>query len=305
MSVKSSAMYQQHLTTYAQGIGMEMIDPIANLLAPVVPVTSAMGKYKEFNDKNAFQVHQTARAIGGPAKRIEFSATDPDYNCTPNALEIGIDDHEREVAGADPFALESAKVKTLLQTASRSHAVGVYDYLAGQIAATSKTWNDAANPIQDLDAVILKIADDIGEFPSDIVLGLTAWDVFRNHAKVLSRFTNVRAESLTLMQAASLLITPGIRIHLSTLVKDSAPAGVAKSNARVVGSSIWVFKTLPGASIYDPSFAKTFRTNASGVDAVYKYRDDKCRSDIFAVDWSEQVKVTSTASVGRLAVSAG
>lgn len=84
----------QYLTDYAYGIGAESIDPTAQLLAPVTPVASPVGKYKKFDDKNAFQVPATDRAIGGPARRLEFNASDADYNCKPQALEIGIDDAE-------------------------------------------------------------------------------------------------------------------------------------------------------------------------------------------------------------------
>ena len=303
MSVKSSAAYQAHLTSYAQGIGMEAIDPIAELFAPTVQVSAAQGFYKQFSDKNAFQVLDTARAIGGPATRLEFAATDPTFNCLPQALEIGIDDHEREAAGSDPWALEQAKIKTLVQSARRSHAVKVYDALAAAVSGTGKNWNSLANPIEDIDAEIVSIATTIGEMPNTIIFGLNAWATFRKHAKVLERFPGADIVGVNTMQAAQLLINPSIRIVVSTLVKDTAKRGVAKSNAQVVGASAWIFHSSPAPSLYDPSFAKTFRTNSSGVDAVYRYRDDKSRSDIYAVDWSEDIKVTSSVSASRLTIT--
>lgn len=304
MSVKSSAAYQAHLTSYAQGIGMEAIDPIAELFAPTVQVSAAQGFYKQFSDKNAFQVLDTARAIGGSARRLEFAATDPTFNCLPQALEIGIDDHEREAAGSDPWALEQAKIKTLVQSSRRSHAVKVYDKVAAALAGTGKTWNDAADPIVDIDAELLSIATTIGEMPNTIVFGLNAWSLFRNHSKVRARFPGAEVVGVNTVQAAQLLLNPSIKIVVSTLVKDTTKAGVAKSTAQVVGSAVWIFHSSPAPSLYDPSFAKTFRTNASGVDAVYRYRDDKARSDIYAVDWSEDIKVTSSVSASRLNVAA-
>ena len=54
---------------------------------------------------------------------------------------------------------------------------------------------------------------------------------------------------------------------------------------------------------YDPSFAKTFSIGGSSVEDVYTYRDDNCRSDILAVDWSEDVQVVSAACAKRITLS--
>ena len=95
---KSASTVNHTLTNYARGIAQDMSSALANFLAPEVPVTSSTGQYKDYSDKNAFQVYDTSRAIGGPAKRIEFAASDPTYNCKPQALEIPIDDNDSRPA---------------------------------------------------------------------------------------------------------------------------------------------------------------------------------------------------------------
>ena len=41
-------------------------------------------------------------------------------------------------------------------------------------------------------------------------------------------------------------------------------------------------------------FMKTFRLRRGGVDVVRMYREDSARSDILAVDWSEDIRVRSS-----------
>ena len=77
----SSSKFNVTLTNYARGLAQDISASLANFLAPEVVVTAATGQYKSFDDKNTFQVVDTARAVGGPAKRLEFAATDPTYNC--------------------------------------------------------------------------------------------------------------------------------------------------------------------------------------------------------------------------------
>jgi hypothetical protein len=100
----SSSKFNVTLTNYARGLAQDISTSLANFLAPEVVVPAATGQYKSFDDKNTFQVVDTSRAVGGPAKRLEFAASDPTYNCLPQALEIAIDDHERDEAGGFEYA---------------------------------------------------------------------------------------------------------------------------------------------------------------------------------------------------------
>ncbi len=48
---------------------------------------------------------------------------------------------------------------------------------------------------------------------------------------------------------------------------------------------------------------KTFRLRRGGVDVVHTYRDDSTRSDILAVDWNEDIRVTSAVCARKLTAS--
>lgn len=292
----------QYLTDFARGIGFNAVDPAARILAPDVVVGSPVGKFKKFDDKNAFQAPDTARALGGSARRLEFLGADGDYNCQPQALEIGLDDAEK---GGDVLGLQQAKVKTLVASALRSHGKKVFDKAAaGRAADATPAWStpSTGNPISDLNAQIDALVTDTGEFPTHIVMGPSAWRYFVQHDKVADKF-KTGTVTPAVIAAASLLLAPGIEWVVSPLVTDTAKPGATKSNAQVYGANIFIVISQPNASLYDPSFMKTFRTATGGVESVREYRDDRSRSDIYAVDWSEDIQVVSSIAARRLTVS--
>ena len=294
------------LTNYARGVSQDRASALAEFIAPTVPVGAATGKFKSFDDKNAFQVVDTSRAIGGGAKRLEFAATDPDYNCQPQALEIPIDDFERELAGDADTELEQGKVDTLITSATTSFENKVFTIIKGAQAAAGGVgvWSDANNdPVDEIDAQIEAISTATGMMPNRIVIGLSAWRIFRKHAKVIARQPGAQIIGVTLSQAAAMLLNPAIEIRVGILSKDLAKTGAAKNTANIVGGEVFVFYASPSPTQYDASFAKTFRTRNGGVDQVRKYRDEGSRSDIIAVDWSEDIQVVSPICGRRITLS--
>lgn len=309
MSQGSSSTVVQTLTNYARGIFPGLLaaqDPIVTRMAPVVPDQAATGKYKNYSDKNAFQKVQTARALGGPATRIEFLATDGDYNCQPQALEIGIDDHERKLAGGMDQRMQEAKTKTLLSTASLTHINDiVVAARAGLAAAATPTWATASSstPVDDIDAQIEAIANDIGMFPTDIIFGLGAWRKYRASAQVKANFPNAAVIGVTPEQGAGILLNPGIRIGISTAIRDTVKVGGAKSTANILGSDVFIFYAAPSPDVYDASFMKVFSTGQETIESVRMYREERNRSDMLAIDWSRDIRVTSAISARRLTVT--
>lgn len=304
---KSASTVNQTLTNYARGLSQDRSSALAEFIAPTVPTGVASGQFKKFDDKNAFQTYDTSRAIGGTAKRIEFDASDPTFNCKPNALEIPIDDHERELAGAsDPLGLEQAKVSTLVTSGVLSHEFKVFAIIGAAVTpvAGKGVWSDAdVDPVKELDDQIMAIATETGMMPNRIVFGLGAWNVFRNHAKVLARQPGAALIGVTTEQGAKLLLNPGIEIRVGVLSRDTKKFGAAKNAVNIVGADVYVFYASDTPSTFDPSFAKTFRTAKGGVDSVRSYRDEPSRSDIYALDWSEDTQVVSQACVRRISIS--
>jgi hypothetical protein len=299
----SSTKYNVTLTNYARGLAQDISATLANFLAPEVVVPAATGQYKSFDDKNTFQVIDTSRAVGGPAKRLEFAASDPTYNCLPQALEIAIDDHERDEAGQnDPLRLEEAKTQTLVSSAVISHEAKVFAALTALAAATNITLA-SDDPIAKIDEQIEALATDTGRMPNRLVIGLPLWNKLRNNAKVIARFPGAASVGVSMAQFGSLLLNPSIDIRVGILAKDTAKLGAAKANVNIIGQQLVVFHANASPTLYDPSFMKTFRLRRGGVDVVRTYRDDSARSDILAVDWSEDIRVTSSVCARKVTAS--
>lgn len=295
------------LTNFARGISQESASQLANFIAPPVVTGVASGQFKSFNDKNAFQVYDTARAVGGKARRILFDSTDAFFNCSPNALEITIDKHERDQAGADQTMLEQAKTKTLVASAVLAHEKKVFDAVISATSAASGlgVWSGSTStvdPISELDSVILGIAQDTGMMPNRMVIGLSAFSILRHNPAVKARLAGSALVSPTAAQIAAMLLNPSIEIQIGTMAYDTAKLGKTKNTANVVGANVFIFTGNGSPTAYDPSFAKTFTTSSGNIFEVQMYQEDP-RTDVIAVDWSEDLRITSAVSGARIAVT--
>ena len=313
MGLRSEASVNPTLTNYASGVLNDLQSATADFLAPQVQVPATIGQYKAYDDKNAFQVHDTSRGVGGPARRIFMDVTEPTYNCLPQALEITIDDSERDAAGTiNPLDLEQAKVKTLVQSSVLSHERHVITTVNAAVTADGTTvgggvmgtWSAATtDPVVQMDYLIEGIAKSTGQLPNAILMGMTAWRRFRNNAKVIEKQPGAALIGLNQGQASAMLINPSTEMRLSTMAYDTTKEGTTRSQAFVNGDDVYIFVRSASPTIYDPSALKTFAGGRGGVSAVREYRDESSRSDIYAVDWSRDVKVTSAISIERITTS--
>lgn len=306
MSTRTQSSLNPTLTNYAQGLSQDNRNAVADFIAPITPVEASIGQYKQYDEKNMFQLYDTARGLGGGATRIKFAQSDPTYNCTPQALEILIDDAERKAAGtSDPLRLEQGKVRTLVMSSLLARENRVSTAVAALTAVAGKgVWSQAANdPVDELDEQIEAIVTACGMMPNRLVFGIAAWRRFRQHPKVIARMPGAQVIGVTYAQAAGMLLNPAIEIRVGALSKDSAKWGKTKDAANVIGSVALVFIGSDNPTQYDPSFMKTFVTQGDNVEAVREYRDESARSDVYAMDWTEDIKETSTSARRKLSIS--
>lgn len=304
---RNSAASHPMLTVYAQGLAVDTTAALAEFLAPTVIVPATIGNYKKYSEQAQFQALNTLRALGGSARRLDFDATDPSFNCKPNALEIAIDDAEREAVGtSDPLSLEQSKVSALVSSAVISHEDAVLTAIKAGVSAVADRGNFSSNdidPIDQIDEQIEAIATATGIMPNRIALGLGAWRKLRSNAKVKARLSGVKTSGFSLQDFAGALLNPSIEPRVGVLVKSTTKAPKADSKSNIVGDEVFVFYARPTPTTWDPSFAKTFRGGSGGIDSVRMYRSENNRSDILAVDWSVDVEVVGTALVRRLSVT--
>ena len=306
MSRRGTSQFRDTLRQYAAGIAQDTASAIADFIAPRVPVGIATGMFKKFSDKNSFQIYDTARALGGPANRIKFEATDGTFNCEPQALEIPIDDAERDKSGDAQDGLEEAKARTVVISGGLARENKVLSVVKDSIAPVSGlgVWSDAAkDPIAEIDQILYDIAIATGMMPNALVLGLGAWRIVKNHAKVLARRPGADNAAVDLGQFAAMLLNPQIEIKVGILSKDTNKWGKGKEAVNIVGGEVFAFLRSANPTQYDPSFAKTFSVGNNSVESVRTYRDEQCRSDILAVDWSEDVQVVAPTCARRISLS--
>lgn len=307
MSIRSTARREITLRAYAMGLSQDVANVVADFLAPEVPVGTAQGKFKSFNTKQAFMVYATARALGGTATRIKFDASDPSYDCTPQALEVPIDDHERELAGLDDAEanqrLEEAKTRTLVVNAHLAREVRVCD-LAAAVTAEDGIGNWTApgsDPIAEVNQVIEMIATRCGMLPNALAFGLGAWRAFISHPKVKAD-CGVTGSSADPKVFLPKLLNPAIDLRVGVMSRDTVKFGLAKAAQNVIGANCYVFIRSANPTPYDPSWMKTFVTRSRGVQDVRSYRDESAHSDIYSVDWTEDVQLVGSECGARIAV---
>jgi hypothetical protein len=297
--------YHITLTNYARGLAQDLSKTLASFLAPETLVIAAAGQYKAFDDVNAFRTVDTSRGVGGAARRLHFAADDPTYNCRPQALEIAIDDHERDEAGeSDPLRLEEAKTETLIHTAVLSHEAKVYDAaLSGTpVHDTIDLSDEDTDPISQIDEQIHTLTRATGRMPARMVLPIGSWAGMRNHPKIIARFPGAVSIGVSANEFGGMLLNPNIDIRLGILSANQEEA-LSHDPETINPQDILIFHGSDTPTLYDPSFMKTFRTRRGGVDTVRTYREDSSRSDILALDWTEDIKITSPVSVRRLTVT--
>lgn len=310
----SSAVLNQQLTNYAQGHMNDLADvrALAERFAPSSPVPGASGQFKKFNDKNSFLPEDTARAVGGDPKIIAFAASDDTYACKPQALEVRVDKAEIDAAGNNSGAvgqqlLREGKIAAMLNKASLSHTVQVITAVLAAVSAQADVgvWSNAdIDPIDQLDAQLDALTLDVGSSANiKLTLDVTAWRLLRSHPKVKARCNGVQVGGITREQLAGLLMLP-VDVMVAAIVKDTTGVGVASSKARALSSTALLHYSVPNATIYDPSPFKTFTVgNGSPFGGVRSYEAPNGLWEGHIIDWSRDIKQTSTLAMRRLNIS--
>ena len=303
MGKLSTATYKETLKQYAFGIEQDVKSSLADFIAPRVPVGTGTGTYKKFDSQGAFQIYDTRRAVGGRANRIHFDADDPTFNCEANALEIPIDDQERAKAGDKQQALEEARSRTLVISGCLAREKKVVDTAFATISAAD-TWDHTGDTdiVSAIDAQLVAMAKATGRMPNRMVIGLNPWTWVKNHKSVLDRHSPTNGKGVSLEGFAAMLAVPGIDIRVAVLSYDKSKKPKNADKEFVFGNDILMFYANENPTEFDPSFMKTFSIGNQSVEDVYTYRADDCRSDILAVDWSEDVEVISNLCAKRISL---
>ena len=313
MSRLSDISASPTLREFAQGAAQSSIMPVADFLAPTVEVATSTGRYKVYSEKHRFHIPDTLRSLGGRAAELRFDVRDATFNCEPHALDFPVDNLEQlESSGLEHMLREGAVA--VAEVGALAHEKAVIDAALAIVGAgTGKTWNDAADPISDVDDAILSVikAAKYGSLMGvGILFGATAWKIFKNQSKVRGRFVVGNGggkASLGLAvpteQSASQMFVGSPDVRTSYMIYDTAAEGVAANINFLLDTAVLVFARKDAPTRRDPSFMKTFRLmNQFMVPGSYM-RDDG-RVEVAKFDWSEDVKVTNSAACVRMNIAA-
>ena len=299
------------LREFAQGAAQSAIMPVADFLAPTIEVPTSVGRFKKYTEKDRFRIPNTLRSIGGRATELRFEVSDETFNCEPHALDYPVDNLEKLESEDLENALREGAV-AVAEVAALSHEKSVIDAAMNAAGAgTAKVWGASADPVADVDAAILDVikAAKYGSLMGvGVLFGASAWCLFKNQDKVRGRFVignGGKGGNLAVPtedNAGQLFVgTPQVRT--SYMVFDNAAPGVAEDVKFLLDTTVLVFARRPNPTRRDPSFMKSFRLMGKYMVPSSYMRDDG-RVEVAKFDWSEDVRVTNSAAVRRLNVSA-
>jgi len=113
----------------------------------------------------------------------------------------------------------------------------------------------------------------------------------------------VQVATITKEQLQAMLLFP-VDLFVANLVKDSAGLGVAANKKRVIASECLVHYSVPSATLYDASPFKTFTVGmGSPFSGVRSYQAPNGLWEGHLIDWSRDIKQTSTLAMRRLSIS--
>lgn len=299
----SSISSDPTIRAFAQGAAQSAIRPVANFLAPAVPVPTQVGHYKVYDEKNRFHIPNTKRGLGGKAVRVGFEASDATYNCAPHALDFPIDDLER-LEQSQLINMANYGSRLVADIAALAHEKDVLDKaLAAAGAGTDSNFTSGSvDPVAVIDEKIMAVIKAARNgAPVKVLMGATAWLRAKNNANVTKRLVaNAKSQvaSVDLASFRSLLFSEP-EVQMSLMVQDTAAEGLDDSISFLLDEAIIVFASSDNPTTLDPSFMKTFRLDGQWMRPG-SYRTEDERGEVLKMDWSEDVRVTNSAAVARI-----
>jgi len=297
------------LTQYAKGLFQETSSPLADALAPVVQTGAASFSVIAYAKRSGFQVPNARRAIGGDSKAVATDGEKVSLQLHPYGLHDTIDEHESELAGDDAgrSLLRQARVGNLVSQAGNSRLSETLTTLRDGVSATAEVWGSSDDPVADIDAQILSIANTIGKTPNRIVFSLGAWSIFKNASAVKSRITagNTKTKSavVNVDDVASLFLNPNMEAMVGTAITDAKlNATSSKANALTdTNAEVWIYFTEDNVNQFDASAFKTFRIGMNPFSGVIT--TPKIYGERIDVKWTEAPYVNNAAAAARLTVT--
>jgi len=308
MTPSSARVVDVHLTTVAQGY--RNAEFIGNALFPHVPVGARAGKIIVFG-KESFMAYDTARAPGGPIKRINLGYGSASYGIVDHALSASVPIEVLEEARAVPnIDLANNAVRTVQDALALRLEIeqAVLATTAGNYAASNKAaksgvtqWSDftsaTSDPLKDIETAKETIRSKIGKRPNVVAMGAAVLAQLKQHPAIIDRIKFTGRDIATVELLASLF---GVQ---KVLVGDAVSASDTGVLSDVWGKNVVVAYTELGsqAEMGRPSYGYTYQLNNYPMVESPRY-DYNTRTWIY--DVSDAVKPVIAADLAGYLISA-
>lgn len=292
------------LKEYAQGAAQDAVQPVADFLAPTVPVSVSVGRYKVYDEKHRFRIPDAKRGMGGRATELSFGATDATYRCEPYALDFPVDNLEELETEQELVSILQEGATMIAEVAGLSHEKEVIDLALTTVGAGTDVNFSTGDPVDLIDEQILNVIKE-AKYGSlmgiGVLFGATAFRRFKNSPAVRARFVTAGSAAIPNVtpDAASDLLLGRPDTRVSYMVYDNAVEGVAEDIQFVLDASVLIFARRQSPTRRDPSFMKTFRL-AGNFMVPGSYTRDDGRVQVAKYDWSEDIKVGNSSACARL-----
>lgn len=278
---------------------------IADIIAPIVPVTFRSDKYYIFDKGDQFRDTAEYRAPGTASTRHGFGLSTDTYSCSEIAESTILNDKERRNADS-VLRLETAKTNFV----TNKILLKLERLIAAKLCTTtnwgsnystpSNLWSDYDNsdPIADLETAIDAVEDGTGELVNKIVISKNVWKKLKHHPQLLERLSSTSIKTATLDTLKSVLNNGNnIEILIGNAMYNTAKEGQTDSYSPIWTKDVWVGHVAPAPALETPTALYTFvfpEENTGAIRGVWKWRDENIHSDVIEASMDFDSKIVGS-----------
>jgi hypothetical protein len=206
---------------------------IADQVFPKVRVQNRSDKYYTYDRSFWFKSDAQLRAPGTESAGSGYTVSTDTFSCDVYAIHKDIDDQTRANADSQITMDRDATEFVTQHLLQRREQAWVSTYFAGSVWGTTVTggtnftaWDDYASsdPIGDLRAGVMAMAETTAYKPTDLVLGPEVWNKLQDHPDFLERIKYTQKGVVGTDLLAELI---GLkRVHVPWSVRNTAAEGV-------------------------------------------------------------------------------
>jgi hypothetical protein len=312
------------LTNFALEFSQSMAGKAADLLFPMKPTKGETGTYFIYDANDRFRTYGDLRADPGEANAIEWKLTSAVFAQEEYALKTHITDRERENA-IDPISLDQDAAVRVTEALTLNRELRARDLLfptATQEATVSIKWDQAsATPLSDNEAAKQAFMKLTGKEPNWLMIPPVAWKQFMNDAAgTIGQVLNDRlkytmattGKNITPALVGQLfnipnVVVPNLLHSTATLTNTAQGGGGVQSGAFIwdTAANAGAIKQItylyldPSAGAKGMTYGMCFQSQPY---TVFRYREDKLRTDWIEASRVETFKEVATACRYRLNV---